>query len=1238
MTKTCWLAWHVWLDFLAEQPMLSCVLVLSIQAILIALAARGLESCCSSDPFWSHSIWLVATVLFLLILPVHTFVGGWTLRVGQREPIDSLHEQTELFNSATNSVRDNELHEAPTVTSQVPSDVNQSPNKLAAAMAIGKDSTESIQHAGSGTLRNSITDNRRRGLSLASKPNADTASVLIDLFVQFATACYVIGVLISLFRLGWGMRYLHRLSSSGLALDGRTLTDFEQSAQQIGLPVAPQIRAVNRLTMPLTFGTAQPVVLVPSDFAKWPEPEQRAVAMHELIHVARRDVLWELLSRIMQAIYWFHPASAFVAKRLRMARELATDRSVLDRGEDARLYAHSLVTILSRACSNERQCIAQEVPAVAISAMGTVEARLQCILRERCTRLSNTRGRMLVGMLLAVAVISTVRLHVASAQPQQPTTTNIISATPTADEKAARQNATTGESQPNYIMPVLPGENDLFARIRDCEVLTVTGDEYHSMFTFSGQVLSADGQSVEGAIVLLRESSTQRISSEPTKYVEIDDGHLVRVQDVFARTVTDREGRFSFDKVKSPALPKHWSNSWAGDVVAGHSKLGIGWMSLWTKKQKQRIDSGVVIRLNPHESITGKHLTPEDRPLVGATVNLYRFERPTDRRSNLGPGFDLQCSQLVPRAVTNASGSFVLSGLPRGFVATVGASEVDDWLGAWALVATSSDVANGTQFSNYFPLPGKIVASPFSMVADAGIMITGSVTDESGIPIAGINVAPSSSWSKVHSNEQGEFSLHLRSILLEMIPMRNAGKLSFYARVPKGSDLLPRYVKVPVEDVRANKPMRITLQRGVKVSGKIVTQDGQGAANILVRQLADFDSAPSGAVTDANGEYEMNLARGQHILVVGTDQPGYHLPTRVDLVTASELESTDWPRKRVDVSDGLPKRLDPFAVSRVSEVEIKVSLPDGQPAIGASVLITDQDALYYNENDPFRFEKPKTINQAPSIFRSKDISETVETDRQGRVRLFTKGSPSPAATAEVQLTTSDSAYHGTAKLTEAKDGVVHIVLRQSWLLEGHVLLDGKPLAGVRISAGESNRITRQVGPQRAAVTVSRVSNNKMAVSDTDGWYRLPVPGDREYSVTIRSIPGYSDVPRIGFGTQKIAEGILRVNSIEFVSGSEEIAGVVMDADGKPLNGARVYAVRSNDCWPDLWLGHQSASKFETDAQGNFHLRKMPKGSYQLRVNGPQIPGMPSSTTIVAATTGDLDLQIIFDRFPKPAVP
>ena len=97
--------------------------------------------------------------------------------------------------------------------------------------------------------------------------------------------------------------------------------------------------------MPVTLGIRRPAIVVPSIADTWSVDRRRAVLLHELAHVARRDCLTQMLAWTACAVYWFHPAAWWTARRLQIERELACDDLVVATGTGAREYAGHLLEI-----------------------------------------------------------------------------------------------------------------------------------------------------------------------------------------------------------------------------------------------------------------------------------------------------------------------------------------------------------------------------------------------------------------------------------------------------------------------------------------------------------------------------------------------------------------------------------------------------------------------------------------------------------------------------------------------------------------------------------------------------------------------------------------------------------------------------------------------------------------------------------------------------------------------------
>ncbi len=764
-------------------------------------------------------------------------------------------------------------------------------------------------------------------------------------------------------------------------------------------------------------------------------------------------------------------------------------------------------------------------------------------------------------------------------------------------------------------------QSDLIARVHDCDVLTVSGDDFDAIFTVSGQVVSSDGSPVEGAFVVLRESSTTRISREFEKYAYAKDRQVTRVPDVFARTTTDREGKFEFREVKSPALPRAPQSYWSGDVVAAHRDLGVGWLALGNKNEKRRVESDLTIVLRPTGTISGRYVSPDSRAIENGVVAIYRLVKPT-RFTQLGSDLDLQMSQLAPRAQTDSQGRFTMTGIPPGLVAVASITH-RDWMLSSAAIATSDDVAPGQREGEYLH-DQEVMSIPAEIIADPGLLISGQVVDSQGEPVPDVRVSYSSTVSRMQTDPEGKFRLRLSSKWLDRDRKRGTTS-KFYVYAEPETGFLSSQQDESIDDLVALKPITITLEKGVVISGKVLTDEGDPVPDATLRPVSD--SMLLGAKTEADGSYELMVPAGKHLILVGVDEPGYTLPQRREIFRSRIPEDAEkFPHLIVDVSDGIAKQVPPLVVSKVKTLQVIASLPDGKPAAGATAMVKDQEPLRSVNNGVFSLP-PRVI----------DKSTAVLTNRLGRADLLPLGVPTEKAFVEVKLATGDQAYDGSVPLTQAVDGVLIVLLKSAWIVEGRVLIDGEPVVGAKVSIGESTPNNRTINGR--TFRGSTVSNFVHVVTDQKGLYRAAVSPGKEYSVSLQSLPNDEAHPGFVYRPTAAGEGRLTVKDFAFRRGDQELAGRVIDADGKAVVGAQVQVMRQRDVEPSFWVGHQSESQHETDQRGRFHLKRMPPGTYQLTVRGPRGEGLRrAASTMVTAKTGNMDLEVILNPQPQTEIP
>ena len=212
-------------------------------------------------------------------------------------------------------------------------------------------------------------------------------------------------------------------------------------------------------TMPITWGVFRPRVLLPSCAGEWSEDRKRVVLAHELAHVRRLDWVFQILSELACAAFWFNPLFWVACSRLRRESEQACDDAVLNLGVDGEDYAAHLFEIARRLNASDRLWS----PALTMARQSNLETRFAAMLNTTLNRAPVTRKAglaVVIATLLFVFPVAAMRAPhgdstmLASEPPGGlPAVTGADAARP--DETEAVSDAVTPPAVAEYTMPPL---------------------------------------------------------------------------------------------------------------------------------------------------------------------------------------------------------------------------------------------------------------------------------------------------------------------------------------------------------------------------------------------------------------------------------------------------------------------------------------------------------------------------------------------------------------------------------------------------------------------------------------------------------------------------------------------------------------------------------------------------------------------------------------------------------------
>jgi TonB family protein len=194
--------------------------------------------------------------------------------------------------------------------------------------------------------------------------------------------------------------YVFVLHSRGVSLvskksrkSGDEVTPFNLNSD-FGLTESKiKLRFAQENSSPYVEGLLFPTLVLPSNFTTLFDQEQQSLILkHELVHLKRRDILWNMLALTLLSVFWFNPIFWRAYRRFRLLQELSCDQIALQgESKQTRLrYAKALLNSSS------------PLPIFTLNQLSFGE---KAMLKERLVQLKSNNASSFVGRSAAVVSI-----------------------------------------------------------------------------------------------------------------------------------------------------------------------------------------------------------------------------------------------------------------------------------------------------------------------------------------------------------------------------------------------------------------------------------------------------------------------------------------------------------------------------------------------------------------------------------------------------------------------------------------------------------------------------------------------------------------------------------------------------------------------------------------------------------------------------------------------------------------
>lgn len=249
----------------------------------------------------------------------------------------------------------------------------QSPTTYERDLTVAQRPTPDIEHPTSNdVVTTPMLD--QTGSELPTEPAKPSLGWWVWIWT-FGAAVILFRLFASLYRVGTIIRKAVPIT------DSRMIDVLNAACREVGIRRSIVIRSHPEIDSPFAAGFFQPVIILPGGAERLDENALRLMLRHELAHIVRFDVPWQIAAEVAVAFHWVNPVVWMMRRRLRIAHEAAADDVVLNGGVAGPDYASVL---FGMACNKDRfsgsPCLAP------MARVSTLRKRIGLILDARRRR------------------------------------------------------------------------------------------------------------------------------------------------------------------------------------------------------------------------------------------------------------------------------------------------------------------------------------------------------------------------------------------------------------------------------------------------------------------------------------------------------------------------------------------------------------------------------------------------------------------------------------------------------------------------------------------------------------------------------------------------------------------------------------------------------------------------------------------------------------------------------------